>query len=162
MTLNHKERAWATIDLNALKANVARVHELNPAVKLTAVIKANGYGHGMSQLARTLTAEELDIDCFALATIDEVVDDIIKELTQDTRLLLASLNEDQIEICEIVMGILIRSRFTDIDEAVKAILMADCFAKSDYESLDETDVASDIFQGILDKLKETHRLKVVK
>jgi hypothetical protein len=97
-----------------------------------------------------------------LHTVDTVVNDIIEELTQETRLLLASLNEDQIEICEIVMGILIRSRFTDTDEAVKAILMADCFAKLDYETLDETDVANAIFRGILGKLKEMHQSRVLK
>ena len=97
-----------------------------------------------------------------LHTVDTVVDDIIEELTQDTRLLLASLNEDQIEICKIVMGFLIQSRFTNTDEAVKAILMADCFAKSDYESLDEADVANAISRGILERLKEMPRLRVVK
>ena len=97
-----------------------------------------------------------------LHTVDTVVEDIIEEMTQDTRFLLASLDEYQTEICEIVMGILIRSRFRETDEAVKAILMADCFAKSDNESLDEADVANAISRGIFQKLKEMNHLKVVK
>jgi hypothetical protein len=40
--------------------------------------------------------------------------------------------------------------------------MADCFAKLDYESLDETDVANAISRRIFQKLKEMHHLKVVK
>ena len=97
-----------------------------------------------------------------LNTLAAVVEDIIKELTQKTRFLLASLDEDQLEVLENVMGILIRSRFADLDEAVKIILMADCVAKSDHRSLDEDDVANAIFRGIMEKLKEMPRLRVVK
>lgn len=74
MTANSQKRAWANIDLEALKSNVNFVHQINPASKIIAVIKANGYGHGMNEVARVLAFEEPRVDCLAVATIEEVVE----------------------------------------------------------------------------------------
>jgi len=74
MTTSSQERAWANIDLEALRSNVNRVRELNPTTEITAVIKANGYGHGMTEVATALSAEKQSVDCFAVATMEEVVE----------------------------------------------------------------------------------------
>ena len=60
----------ATIHLSALRHNlgVARRHAAHPPAIL-AVIKANGYGHGMLRVARALTAA----DGFAVLTVQEAV-----------------------------------------------------------------------------------------
>jgi alanine racemase len=48
-------RCWAEIDQNALRHNATVVRErLGPGVELLAVVKANGYGHGMVGVARAL------------------------------------------------------------------------------------------------------------
>ena len=73
MTNSNQGRAWARIDLSALKSNMARVRQLSPDSKITAVIKANGYGHGVEAIARTLSSQSNSVDCFAVATMDEVV-----------------------------------------------------------------------------------------
>ncbi|MDP2879054.1 MAG: alanine racemase [Sulfuricella sp.] len=59
----------AQIDLSALRHNlgVARVHA--PQSKVMAVIKANGYGHGMLRVARALEAAE----GFAVLNVDEAM-----------------------------------------------------------------------------------------
>lgn len=46
--------ARATIHLAALRSNLARVRELAPRSKVMAVVKADGYGHGLERVASAL------------------------------------------------------------------------------------------------------------
>lgn len=64
-------RAWATIDLQALRANLALARQSKPAASLVAVVKANGYGHGLLAVARALLPDLRERDCFGVATLDE-------------------------------------------------------------------------------------------
>ena len=59
----------ATIDLQALRANLAVVRHSAPHARVFAVIKANAYGHGLLRCARALAAA----DGFALLEIDYAV-----------------------------------------------------------------------------------------
>ena len=62
-------RAWAQIDLDAIRKNHIKVKSLLPeGVKIAAVIKADAYGHGAGRIARLL---EHDTDYFAVAMTDE-------------------------------------------------------------------------------------------
>ena len=48
---------WAEIDLSAIAHNVAELRRITrPAARLMAVVKANGYGHGAVEIARTALA----------------------------------------------------------------------------------------------------------
>lgn len=48
---------WAEIDLNAIANNVRELRRLTrPAARVMAVVKANGYGHGAVEVARTALA----------------------------------------------------------------------------------------------------------
>jgi alanine racemase len=49
-------RVWGEVDLDALGRNVARLGELAAPAQLLAVVKANGYGHGAAEAARTAVA----------------------------------------------------------------------------------------------------------
>ena len=60
----------ARIDLDALRHNLRVAAEAAPAGKVMAVIKANGYGHGMIRVARALAAA----DAFAVARVGEGVE----------------------------------------------------------------------------------------
>ena len=62
--------AEAVIDLTALSANLEQVRRHAPGSHIAAVIKANGYGHGMMRVARALQ----QVDAFAVASIDEALD----------------------------------------------------------------------------------------
>ncbi len=64
-------RAWATIDLDALRHNLGRVRELCPDAGIIAVVKADAYGHGMAQCAAALRGADAGICGFAVATMDE-------------------------------------------------------------------------------------------
>ncbi|QQX79557.1 alanine racemase [Shewanella sp. KX20019] len=59
----------AEISRKALKHNLARLHELAPSSKVMAVVKANGYGHGLLNVAQCLD----NADGFGLARLDEAL-----------------------------------------------------------------------------------------
>lgn len=59
--------AYAVVDADALRHNLARVRELAPASKVMAVVKANGYGHGLLRVAGALREAE----AFAVARVQE-------------------------------------------------------------------------------------------
>ncbi len=59
----------AEINLTALQHNLHVAHT-NTQAKIMAVVKANGYGHGMIEIARALSSS----DGFAVATINEAMD----------------------------------------------------------------------------------------
>jgi len=59
----------ASINLRALKHNLAQVKQSAPESKVISVIKANAYGHGLLPVADALS----DSDCFAVARLDEAV-----------------------------------------------------------------------------------------
>jgi alanine racemase len=55
----------ATIHLSSLRENLRRVRELAPGSKVMAVVKADGYGHGLERVARALEGA----DAFGVAGI---------------------------------------------------------------------------------------------
>ncbi len=59
----------AEINLDALSHNLSRVRSFAPKSKILAMIKSNGYGHGLVQVASALQAA----DAFGVATIDEAI-----------------------------------------------------------------------------------------
>ncbi|PZD74598.1 Alanine racemase 1 [Acaryochloris thomasi RCC1774] len=64
------ERAWITIDLDALAHNARQLKKsLLPQTELMAVVKADGYGHGAATVARTVL--EQGVTWLAVATILE-------------------------------------------------------------------------------------------
>lgn len=61
--------AVARIDTAALKHNLQRVRDYAPSSKILAVVKANGYGHGLRVVAAALQ----DADAFAVGNINEAL-----------------------------------------------------------------------------------------
>ncbi|MDQ6420980.1 alanine racemase [Paenibacillus sp. LHD-117] len=62
----------AEVDLNAIKANVERIRQTLPSgVKLMAVVKADGYGHGGAEAA--VMAEQAGADLLSVAYLDEAL-----------------------------------------------------------------------------------------
>ena len=61
--------ATAVIDLHALSNNYQLIKSLSPDAKILAVLKANGYGHGLERIANALP----DADAFGVARIDEAL-----------------------------------------------------------------------------------------
>lgn len=64
------KRAWAEIDLDALAHNYHVLRKrVGPAARFMGVVKADAYGHGAVQAARTL--EELGAEYLAVSNLDE-------------------------------------------------------------------------------------------
>jgi alanine racemase len=72
--MNFTRRAvWAQIDLDAAAHNMRQIRKhVGPDVKIAAVVKANAYGHGSVELAKTFA--ENGADCFAVSSLDEAVE----------------------------------------------------------------------------------------
>ena len=61
--------ATAVIDLHALSNNYHLIQAIAPDTKVLAVLKANGYGHGLERIAKALP----NADAFGVARIDEAL-----------------------------------------------------------------------------------------
>ncbi len=65
--------AWLEIDLDALVANLAAIRgSVPPGTAIRPVVKADAYGHGAVQVARTLV--EAGVDGLCVAAFDEAVE----------------------------------------------------------------------------------------
>ena len=76
------DRCCAKIDLSAIRYNILEEKKLLPqGTRLMAVIKADAYGHGAIQVARTLS----DFVCgFGVAVIEEAEEDSEEETEEET------------------------------------------------------------------------------
>lgn len=64
--------SWVEIDLNAIRHNASTVkHRLAPGCRLMAVVKADAYGHGAVQVAKT--ALNSGAEYLGVATMDEAI-----------------------------------------------------------------------------------------
>lgn len=64
---------WVEIDLNAIRHNIKEVRNILPnSSKIMAVVKANGYGHGMVQIAQT--AIKAGATAVAVALLEEALE----------------------------------------------------------------------------------------
>jgi alanine racemase len=64
-----KRSAWVEIDHRALKHNLQQARQYAPGTKVMAVIKANAYGHGVLEVAETLSSA----DGFAVSCLSEAI-----------------------------------------------------------------------------------------
>lgn len=63
---------WVEVDLRGIQANMAAIRSLvGSGVKTMAVVKANGYGHGLVEVAKAIV--KAGADQLAVATLDEAV-----------------------------------------------------------------------------------------
>lgn len=65
--------ATAIIDSQALMNNFQQIKRLAPHSKIVAVLKANGYGHGLARIAKLLVQKQIAVDALGVARIDEAL-----------------------------------------------------------------------------------------
>ncbi len=69
MNLSGKDRCWAEVDREALRHNIRVARQrVGAAVAILAVVKANGYGHGMVAVAQAVQDE---VQLFGVADLHE-------------------------------------------------------------------------------------------
>jgi alanine racemase len=97
--IDSSPRAWATIDLRALKKNLSQVSSHCPESQVVPVIKANAYGHGVEQVALALQAMHKKFAAFAVASIEEAME--LRTLGISTPILLLSgfRNRAEMDFC---------------------------------------------------------------
>ncbi len=87
-------RVKAHVNLQALKHNYNRVRQIACQAKVMAVVKADGYGHGMCRVAQTLA----DADAFGVASLAEAL--ILREagVQQSIVLLSGFFHESELSV----------------------------------------------------------------
>lgn len=63
------QAATVVVNRRALRHNLQHLRELAPASRPVAIVKANAYGHGLLETARTLP----DADAFGVARLEEAL-----------------------------------------------------------------------------------------
>lgn len=66
---NFYKRTWSEVNLDVLKANIAKIRELSQGKEIIAIVKANAYGHGDIQCTKALN--KCDIKHFAVSNLWE-------------------------------------------------------------------------------------------
>ena len=65
-----QNRAWIEINLDNLENNITQIKNIIPTqTKIIAVVKANAYGHGMTEISKKLN--QVGVTDFAVATLEE-------------------------------------------------------------------------------------------
>lgn len=86
--------AWAEISTAALQHNLQRVRLAAPHSRVVCVVKANGYGHGISRAARALDGA----DAFGVAAIEEARELRAAGVTQPIVLLEGVFEADELPV----------------------------------------------------------------
>lgn len=99
--------ARACVDLDALRSNLSLARQTAPGSRVMAVVKANGYGHGMVQVAHAMQAA----DGFGVACLEEAVQLRDAGITQPVTLLEGAFHADELEaISRLQLATVIHSR----------------------------------------------------
>ncbi|MGG7445889.1 alanine racemase [Kosakonia oryzendophytica] len=88
------QAATVVVNRRALRHNLQRLRELAPASRLVAVVKANAYGHGLLETARTLP----DADAFGVARLEEALILRAGGITQPILLLEGFFNAEELPL----------------------------------------------------------------
>jgi len=95
-------------------------------------------------------------------TVEQIVNEIISELPLDDRVRTANLDEDGLVVLQLELGKYLWPLIENQTEIVRENLMTDCIKQLGNETIDEVEAANYILKEIWSRLRETHRLKVVK
>ncbi len=108
---------WAEINLDNLAHNIKEVRRVTkPDAMVTAVIKADGYGHGAAEIGKTLL--ENGADRFAVATLTEAIQ--LRKVYKDTPILVLGYTPEE-----------------DSDEVVRNGLIQTVYAFEQAQALDK-------------------------
>lgn len=94
-SLSLPRRCWVEIDHAAIKHNLNVIRKLAGRAYIMAVVKANGYGHGLNEVATTLSK---GVAIFAVASLGEALQLRQTEKTKPILLLSAALPAEYTEI----------------------------------------------------------------
>ena len=94
------------------------------------------------------------------ATVDEAVESILSELTLEESAILANTSEENLSVLSQVLSLFIDTKLGD--STVNRALFEDCRVRSRNPNLNEAEASKVIIEAIWQKVRQTHRLRVVK
>lgn len=95
-------------------------------------------------------------------TVDKVVNELIAKLPLEPRVSIANLDEAEFRTLELTREKYLRYKLDQLNVGVNEALRDDCIAKSSDETLDDVDAATVILKALWDRLRQPHRMRVVK
>ena len=93
-------------------------------------------------------------------TVDEAVDQIIKEMPLKDRVYMANIKKEELQLLNLSLSIYIRDKLIKMD--INRELLQSCIDVSGKDDLNEDTAAFIIIEKLWEKLQETHRMRVVK
>ena len=94
-------------------------------------------------------------------TVEQVVDGIIAELPLEARVNAAYLDKDEFRMVELILCEYIQYRLDQLSTDINKELMEDCIEKYG-KFRNGGDAATVIIRELWDRLRKTHRIRVVK
>jgi len=91
-----------------------------------------------------------------------LISDIISEIPLEDIVKFANLAEDEVQVLEAVLCKFINYRLEKLDEPVNDELLEECRERSGDKSLDHIGAAGFILTELWKRLRETHKLRIVK
>ncbi len=97
MNIPSEQRTWVEINCSALRYNVQAVRaRIGPKPGIVGVVKANGYGHGMREVAEAIHG---NVELFAVANVEEASG--LTDLGRDVLILSPSLPAERKDVMEL-------------------------------------------------------------
>ena len=93
-------------------------------------------------------------------TVDEAVDQIIADMPLQDKVIMANIKKEELQSLNLTLGIFIRNQLLQKD--VNRELFESCIVVSGNDNLNDINAAFLIIEKLWEKLRETHRLRVVK
>jgi hypothetical protein len=93
-------------------------------------------------------------------TVDEAVDQIINSISLRERIMMANLKKNQMVLLEQLYSLHIREKLKEWSGNKE--LMKNCLAHFENYTLDEIQLEAVIIKELLKRLRETHKLRVIK
>lgn len=126
---NHK-RAWAGIHLSRLEKNINTIKAgLAPSTEIMAVVKADAYGHGESEVVQKLCS--MGIHYFAVSNLDEAIN--VRNISSDCEILILGYTPpeyaDELVQFNIIQCVVSEEYAAELDR--KAALPVRCHIKLD-------------------------------
>jgi hypothetical protein len=75
---------------------------------------------------------------------------------------IADLDEEELKTLQLVLGKYVKYRLDQLNEQGNDALLKECRDRSGDDSLDDTDAAALILTELWNRLREIHRIRVVK
>ena len=94
--------------------------------------------------------------------LDALIIDLIAEMPLEARVSTANLDDNEFRILDLTLRKIVKYRLEQLNDTGNEELKRECIALSGKDSLDDAEAATIILKELWKRLRETHKLRVVK